>query len=408
MILATFIFVIVLLFAWLKGYSLIAPLLPLYATPFVVVGLSYILFRILHLLIDVAQGDKSLPPLLGYINYCLFFPVFVSGPIQRYEDFEAQMRQPPPPLTVLVLHHALCRILLGIVFILAFSELASSAVNGFTKLYLASAPVHAEWVKSVLCFSVVSFAVLVKLYTNFAGSMHIIIGVGTLVGFTLPENFNKPYLAKNFLDFWARWHITLSEWIKFYLFNPLLKCLVRNFPSVAEEYLGAIAFFVAFMTIGLWHGTTMLFVVFGLMLGLAAITNKLWQQFWRKRLGKAGYKSLTEQIWYFQISRGLTLSYIAIALICLWLEPKSIQAVGILWLSLIGVLSVIIMTIGLALFGGFADWAIRLLPDKINGLLLAPLSERAMILWMAIMIWAMINFVIAFGSNTPELIYKGF
>ena len=395
---------IVLLFTWLKGYSLITLFVPLNKTPFIVVGLSYILFRILHLLIDIAQGSKSVPPVLAYLNYCLFFPTFVSGPIQRYENFEAQMRQQITPLTIPVLHSTLCRILLGIMLIIVFSAYASNAIDWLKSAYYTSIVDPTHWIKTAVLFAMISFAVLLKLYTNFSGSMHIVIGIGTLLGFKLPENFNKPYLAKNFLDFWARWHITLSEWIKFYLFNPLLKWLTQYFPSPrAANYLGAIAFFISFLVIGLWHGSTLLFFGFGIMLGIGATINKLWQQLCIKIFGKTTYKSLVAQKWYFQISRGLTLSYISIALICLWLTPETIHTN----MLQIATLSLIILTIVFTLLGSAIDSMAWLI--KYSGLTIKlPSSNLMKVVSMAFMLWFVVNHIGAFGSNTPEFIYKGF
>ncbi len=399
---------VILLFAWLKRYALIEPLLPIDASPLVVVGLSYILFRTLHLMIDVAQGDKAVPPLLQYFNYCLFFPTFVSGPIQRYEHYEAEISKPVPSLTVPVLHKTLSRILLGIILVMVISAYASNMLEWLKGTRSLSTPAQAEWLKSGVLFAIVSFLMFVKLYTNFSGSMHIIIGIGTLAGVTLPENFNKPYLAKNFLDFWARWHITLSEWIKFYLFNPLLKWLTRHFPSPrAAHTIGAIAFFVSFMVIGLWHGNTLLFVVLGILLGLGATGNKLWQQFCLRRLGKKRYQSLTQRNWYFQFSRGLTLSYIATALMCFWLDANYLHANNILlWLKIM-VISFLVMTTGFAILGGIIDTIFNLVrrcnihPPSLS-------SQPAMILSMAFLVFLIFNLIGAFGSDTPEFIYKGF
>lgn len=407
-LLGIFIFIIVFAFIWLKQYSFIAFLLPTYTTPIVTVGLSYILFRILHLLIDIAQCNKTTPPILEYLNYCLFFPTFVSGPIQRYEDFDAQLRRPLPPLTVPVLHNALGRIILGIILVMVFSAYISNMMEWMKGTRSVTIPSQAEWLKSAAIFAILSLLMLVKLYTNFSGSMHIIMGISTIAGFNLPENFNKPYLAKNFLDFWARWHITLSEWIKFYLFNPLLKLLTQYFPSPrAAHSIGAIAFFVSFMVIGLWHGNTILFVVLGILLGLGATGNKLWQQFCLRKLGKKAYQSLTQRNWYFQLSRGFTLSYIALAIMCFWFDASYIHANNIaLWLQIMAT-SLLFMTIGITVLGSIIDAVTRQI-CRFNICQALPSSMPAMILSMAFLVFLVFNLIGAFGNDSPEFIYQGF
>ncbi len=108
-------------------------------------------------------------------------------------------------------------------------------------------------------------------------------------------------MAKSFLDFWSRWHITLSEWFRDYFFNPLLKALIKLPLSPGwVPYLGAIAFFATFGAIGLWHGTSWAFVVLGFLFGLGASANKIWQIAAAGYLGKKAYQLLCRRAWYFQ------------------------------------------------------------------------------------------------------------
>lgn len=398
----------VVIFIWLKRYAVIMPLLPAEASALMVVGLSYILFRILHLLVDVAQGVRPAPPLLGYVNYCLFFPTFLSGPIARYEQFDHEIKRSMPPLSVPLVHAALCRIALGLMLVVVCSAYASTVTDWVKSTNSLATPDHAAWLKTALLFSLTSFAAFIKLYTNFSGSMHIIIGIGVLAGFNLPENFNKPYLAKNFLDYWARWHITLSEWIKYYIFNPLLAAFARRFPSRRmESTIGAIAFFVTFFIIGVWHGSTTVFAIYGVMLGVAATTNKLWQQAMIRYLGKARYKSLAQRNWYFQLARGLTLSYIAIALFCLWIDSHYIQENGAVWLGGIMTLSLAFLTATIALFGGVVDALTRHFGGYVATWHM-PSSAGGMMFVMVLIAWVLFNHLGGYASGTPELVYKGF
>ena len=149
--------------------------------------------------------------------------------------------------------------------------------------------------------------------------MDIVIGIGTLLGQSLPENFDKPFTARSFLEFWQRWHMTLSQWFKFYVFNPLLMFLMTWLPSPAlTSYLGVLAFFITFLVMGVWHGTTAVFVIYGLLMGAGASINKLWQVACTERLGKKRYRVLTESTAYIYFARGVTVGYFVLALTCLW------------------------------------------------------------------------------------------
>ena len=138
--------------------------------------------------------------------------------------------------------------------------------------------------------------------------MDIVIGIGLLLGQVLPENFNRPFTARSFLEFWQRWHMTLSEWFKLYLFNPFLMFLMTRFSAPGlTAYLGVAAFFVTFLVMGVWHGTTLVFVIYGLLMGAGASLNKLWQIACADRLGKKRYRTLSQTMAYVYFARGLTI-----------------------------------------------------------------------------------------------------
>jgi D-alanyl-lipoteichoic acid acyltransferase DltB (MBOAT superfamily) len=197
--------------------------------------------------------------------------------------------------------------------------------------------------------------------------MDIVIGAGRLLGQSLPENFDKPFLARSFLEFWQRWHMTLSQWFKFYLFNPLLMVLMSWFPAPGlTAFLGVVAFFITFLVMGVWHGTTAVFVVYGLLMGAGASINKLWQIFCTARLGKKRYRVLSENTAYIYFARGLTVAYFVIALTCLWTPepPQLIALVGRLgFAGMAGAFIIVALLFALAALAldtistGIAGWA---------------------------------------------------
>jgi len=315
------------LFIWLKHYAIVAAL-PTLSFLYLSVGLSYILFRILHLVIDVAQGSQKAPGFLAYLNYVFFFLNFVSGPIQRYEDFSAQVSTRPVPISAGAAHDIFDRIIRGYFLVVVISS-GASIFQHMVEPQFYEALAGGFSVKAMFYYIAVALAYVTYLYTNFVGYMDIVIGIGRLAGFDLPENFDRPFIAKNFLDFWARWHMTLSGWFKLYLFNPTVKLLMAHWGgSSIRLYLGAIAFFITFFVMGMWHGTTFVYAIYGLMLGFGIAANYAWQTFLTQRMGKKRYRALCDRLWYYQVSRALTLSYFVVAVTCIWIAPEQTAAIG--------------------------------------------------------------------------------
>jgi alginate O-acetyltransferase complex protein AlgI len=318
---------LVAIFIWLKRYPIVSAL-PTFSFAFTVVGLSYILFRILHILIDVAQGSLRRPSFIAYLNYVFFFLNLLSGPIQRYEDFAPQAEMPPPPLGWEKVNTSCERVVLGYLMVVVIGNAATNFVE-MAKPPFFDALGEGKMFFGIYLFAVLTFTYLVNLYVNFAGYMNIVIGIGGLAGIVLPENFDHPFKSESFLDLWSRWHITLSNWFKTYLFNPLLRMLSARWGTKnSTPYLGAIAFYVTFFVMALWHGTTSIYVIYGLFLGSGVTVNRLWQILIPKAFGKNNYKVLSSRRWYFQLSRAATISYLAVALTSFWIDGEQAHKLG--------------------------------------------------------------------------------
>ncbi len=293
-------------YIFLKRFSFFEPLgrLPF---PYLLVGLSYVLFRILHIMIDVRSGDlaERIGP-LAFFRYSCNFLCFVSGPIQRYQEFSEMDGKEYQPLDSAKVFEAFSRIATGYAKFVIVAATAEYAFAFLNQRLLAVADLG--MLKLWLEYSAVASLYTVYLYFNFSGYMDIVIGAGILLGQSLPENFDKPFLARSFLEFWQRWHMTLSQWFKFYLFNPLLMLLMSVFPAPAlTAYLGVAAFFITFLVMGVWHGTTAVFVIYGLLMGAGASINKVWQIVCADRLGKKRYRALTENVAYGLLCSGADL-----------------------------------------------------------------------------------------------------
>ena len=315
--LAAGIVVVLAVYIFLKRFTFIEPLARL-PFPYLIVGLSYILFRVLQVMVDARSG--SLPDRIGplaFFRYTCNFLCFVSGPIQRYQDFATMDGLDAVRLDADRVYEAFSRIVTGYFKFVVIAAVANYFFMSFSPQLFGAAPLGPFKLSLLYGFCVAAYTAY--LYFNFSGYMDIVIGIGLLLGQVLPENFNRPFTARSFLEFWQRWHMTLSEWFKLYLFNPFLMFLMTRFPAPGlTAYLGVAAFFVTFLVMGIWHGTTLVFVIYGLLMGAGASLNKLWQIACANRFGKKRYRALSQMTAYIYLARGLTFAYFAVALTCLW------------------------------------------------------------------------------------------
>ena len=277
------------------------------------VGLSYLMFRIIHLIVD-AHGDE-LPAdirLGDYILYLFSFLTFLAGPIQRFQDFAEELNRPAKPVIRADLPKHLSAIIAGYFRLVVVAALFFGCFAWSQDAGVAQAD---EVKRSVALLSFAAY-----LYSSFSGYMGVVRGVGGLMDIRLPPNFDHPLATANFLDLWSRWHITLSDWFKLYVFNPVVKELLglAKRPRLAP-YLGALGYFLAFLLMGVWHGPTARFALYGLCLGAGVSVNKLFQTWMMQRLGRPAYAKLSKHAGYAAVARSLALTYFVLALGFLWI-----------------------------------------------------------------------------------------
>ena len=313
---------VILAYIWLKKYTFL-PADIFIQYPYFTLGLSYIFFRVLHLLIETGNGDEKRHIGLGaYLLYNLNFTTLVSGPIQRYDEFARdQFASEAIPLGPRVVGLQLARIVCGFFKVNVLSVLLQAAQED------ALAQMQQPFPLSLKLSAAFRLAVVYPffLYSNFSGYIDIVIALARLMRVRLPENFDRPFSASSFLDFWNRWHITLSTWLKTYVYNPLLLALMRRVSSAAiEPFLGVFCFFVTFFLAGIWHGRTSEFVFYGVLQGGGMSINKLWQLGLTRALGRQGYKALAKQPVYIAFARGLTFTWVAFTIFWFWASWKQI------------------------------------------------------------------------------------
>lgn len=237
-------------------------------------GFSFLAFRLLHALFDYRNGKLPAYNLEEFLVYGLFFPTLPAGPIDRSQRFIGDLRQPKgePAQNRL---QGLQRILLGLFkkFFLADS-LALIALNSQ----------NAAQVNSTFWMWIVLYAYALRIYFDFAGYTDLAIGLGKFIGINLPENFDRPYLKQNMTAFWNSWHITLAQWFRAYWFNPIVRSMRTRFKAIPAWVVILFAQFTTMMLIGLWHGITWNFAIWGAWHGLGLFIHNRWSDWIRPRL----------------------------------------------------------------------------------------------------------------------------
>ncbi len=237
-------------------------------------GFSFLAFRLLHVLRDSQAGRLPVFSLGEFVSYALFYPSYPSGPIDRAQRFIQQDLRNPDRLGAGQFIAGSQRIFIGLFkkFVLADSL-----------ALIALSPQNASQTSSTLWMWVLLYAYGLRLYFDFSGYTDIAIGMGKFLNIHLPENFASPYTKVNLTAFWNSWHITLAQWFRAYVFNPLTRSL-RSYPDKFPAWLIVLAGQLSTMLlIGLWHGITWNFAVWGLWHAVGLFIHNRWSGWSRLR-----------------------------------------------------------------------------------------------------------------------------
>jgi alginate O-acetyltransferase complex protein AlgI len=236
-------------------------------------GYSYLAFRVMHTIRDRQSGRLPSVTLGEYANYVIFFPSFTAGPIDRLERFIKELRT-PLPLANEDWIDAGSRLFVGLFkkFVIA-DLLAVISLND----------VLVSQVRSSAWMWVFLYAYAFRIYFDFSGYTDIAIGMGRLMGIRLPENFARPYLMPNIAQFWNSWHMTLTQWFRTYFFNPLTRALRSSERALPVWLMILIVQLSTMILIGLWHGITVNFALWGAWHGIGLFIHNRWTEFMRPR-----------------------------------------------------------------------------------------------------------------------------
>ena len=222
------------------------------------IGISFYTFQILSYEIDVYQGRVPAQRNLIRLGvYVAMFPQLIAGPIVRYADIDRALSERT---------HSVENFALGIRwFVIGLSKkiLLANVLGRLCDIFLTSDD------KSVLYYWLFGIAYSLQIYFDFSGYSDMAIGLGRILGFHLPENFNYPYIARSITEFWRRWHISLGFWLRDYVYIPLGGNRVSK-----KRWIFNI--FVVWILTGLWHGVAWNFIIWGLLFAVLLMLEKRW------------------------------------------------------------------------------------------------------------------------------------
>ncbi|QIF00796.1 MBOAT family protein [Roseimicrobium sp. ORNL1] len=230
-------------------------------------AISFFVFEFVHYLYDVRKGSAPLRNPADFGAFAVFWPTIVAGPIKRYEEFVPAMYAGARNVCQHDVAIGLIRITIGLV-----KKFIADNLTAYLAVWVPhydALPLATKWW--------IFFALGLRILLDFSGYSDMAIGFARMMGIVIPENFRWPYLAKNINDFWRRWHISLSTWIRDYIYIPI----GGNRYGIARRIFNGL---VAFALCGLWHGAAWNFMLWGLYHGVGlAIASS-----YRELLGRPG------------------------------------------------------------------------------------------------------------------------
>ena len=246
-------------------------------------GISYMTFKVLQIIFETYDGVIKEPiNIFDYLQFLLFFPTISSGPIDRSKRFTEDIHHIIPRAEYIeLLGTGLFRLLLGLVYKVVLSGL----------LYLAMNHIPHKG----LLFTTVSYMYLYTFYLffDFAGYSLMAVGVSNIMGIQTPMNFNKPFLSVDIKDFWNRWHISLSTWLRDFIFSRIVMKSMRYKWFKTRLSTAMFAYMINMVFMGFWHGLSWSYIAYGFYHGILMAGFEWYQKkskFYKKYKQKTAYK----------------------------------------------------------------------------------------------------------------------
>lgn len=225
-------------------------------------GISFIIFEAISYIVDIYRGDAKPGSLVDYLLFISFFPKLISGPIVKWKDFQPQIVERKTGVDCV--SSGLTKVIIGYSKKLIIADTLGAHIGYIQSMTSKGADALTYWLIALLYFF--------EIYYDFSGYSDIAIGFSEMLGISIRPNFDHPYASLSITEFWRRWHVSLGDWFKEYVYIPL------GGNRTGNVYVNL---FIVFLLTGIWHGANLTFLIWGVAHGLVivverAIRNKNW------------------------------------------------------------------------------------------------------------------------------------
>lgn len=312
-----------------KNTALLEILVPL--------GISFIVFQAITMLVDVYRGDTDAGSVVDAGLFLVFFPKLVSGPIVRYKDFKPQIGKREHSIDLF--YKGAERFIVGLVKKLLVADILGGVADQIFMGYDGAIDAPTAWL-GALCY-------MLQIYYDFSGYSDCAVGLSSMFGFRLKENFNFPYLSRSITEFWRRWHISLGEWFREYIYFPLGGSRRGN------AYINVA---IVFLITGIWHGASWTFVLWGGMHGTVRLMEKrVMDTDWYKKIHPAFKWIFTMAVvyfgWIFFKSESLVAAAKYIGIMFGFVTPGNVELSFLYFVDLRTVFTLLVALAGAGLIG---------------------------------------------------------
>ena len=272
------------------------------------IGISYMSFKTIQIMLEISDGlIKEKISVKDYLQFLLFFPTVSSGPIDRSRRFLKEINEVMPRKDYLELAgDGIYRIVLGLLYKVVLStyvyQMLLALSNTGTVVY------------SIKYMYLYTF----YLFFDFAGYSLMAVGSSNILGIQTPMNFNKPFLSIDIKDFWTRWHITLSTWLRDFVFSRVLMQVIRKKWFKNRLHNAAYAYMVNMLVMGFWHGISVSYIAYGFYHGILMSGFEIYQK------KSTFYKKHKNKTWYKLISWFVTMNLVMVGFFIFSGEPYKI------------------------------------------------------------------------------------
>ena len=272
------------------------------------IGISYMSFKTIQIMLEISDGlIKEKISVKDYLQFLLFFPTVSSGPIDRSRRFLKEINEVMPRKDYLELAgDGIYRIVLGLLYKVVLSTYVYQIL-----LALSNTGTVVYSIKYMYLYTL-------YLFFDFAGYSLMAVGSSNVLGIQTPMNFNKPFLSIDIKDFWTRWHITLSTWLRDFVFSRVLMQVIRKKWFKNRLHNAAYAYMVNMLVMGFWHGISVSYIAYGFYHGILMSGFEIYQK------KSTFYKKHKNKTWYKLISWFMTMNLVMVGFFIFSGEPYKI------------------------------------------------------------------------------------